>query len=313
MACRGLSAGLLLSTGVASSASGAEEAFLSRTFPADPAWQATAGAFAATSPRTSALAANPAAAAAVLWPVLSFSHLQWAGDLSREWGALATPISSRFGVGADVGILHGAPLQGYDEAGNPTGTFSPTEWDAGASLAANLGRGISLGIGGRYLRLEDPTEPLSSLGVSMGLRWADESRAFALAVTDLGEASDPRYAPPQRVRAGFEQHVSSWVSLGLGASRGEETQVSIGAELRPTHWVALLGGLESRSGETADGFGWSTGLAVERSGLRLGYAFVFDETLGDRHQLGIDLPLRSGSGPWGARDGRAHAGGGQTP
>ena len=298
---------LLLVLASAGAAHSSEEAFDSRTLAPDPTWQATAGAFAVTESRPSALAANPTGALATACPTAAFSHLQWAADLSREWAALTTPLGSRLGVGADLGLLRGAALEGFDEAGNSTGTFSPTEWDAGAALALALGRGFDLGVGTRYFRLEDPVVPLTSLGFSFGVRWAGGPRTVAASVTDLGSTSDDRYSLPTRYRLGAEQWVSSFLRIGLGAEVGTATAFALGAELHPTPWIALLGGLGSETGESGRGTHWSTGLSLERSGVRASYAFVLDGELGDRHQLGFELPLRRNDGGW------DRAGLGQTP
>lgn len=287
---------LVLTT--AGTARSAEEAFASRTLAPDPAWQATSGAFAVTEDRPSALAANPAGATAISIPTAAFSHLQWAAGLSREWAALTAPLGSRLGIGADVGLLRGAALDGFDEAGNSTGTFSPTEWDAGASLGAKLGRGMGIGVGARYFRLEDPTEPLTSVGLSFGLRWTTGSRSVGASVTDLGTTSDDRYALPTRYRVGAEQWISSFLRVGVGAEMGLGSLVAVGAEFHPTPWLSLLGGLGSESGEGGRGVHWSTGLSLERSGIRGSYAFILDEELGDRHQIGFDLPLRRNDGGW---------------
>ena len=302
-----LSAALSFAILPAQMAEASEEAFASRTLAADPMWQATAGAFAVTETQVSALAANPAGASAATRPTLAFSHLQWAADLSREWAALSTPVGPRLGLGADVGLLRGASLPGFDEAGNSTGTFAPTEWNAGAALGVGLGRGVDLGLGARYFRLEDPSEPLTSVGFSAGLRWSGESRTFGAAVTDLGSTSDDRYALPTRFRAGAEQWFSPMLRVGVGAEAGRNTAVSLGVELQPTRWVSLLGGLGSENGEQGRGVHWSSGFSLEHTGVRASYAFILDGDLGDRHQLGFELPLRRADSGW------KRTGPGQTP
>lgn len=286
----------------------AEEAFASRTLAPEPGWQATAGAFAVTDTRPGALGANPAAALGPDRPTLVFSHLAWVGGLAREWAALAGPLGGRVGIGADVGLLRGASLEGYDEAGNSTGAFAPTEWDAGACLGLALGRGFELGLGARYYRLEDPTTPLSSVGASAGLAWRGAGRALALAVSDLGRPNDDRYTLPTRYRLGGEQWISHALRLGAALESGEQTAFSAGAEIHPASWFALLGGLGSEPAEGGRGTFWSTGMRIERAGVQASYAYVLDGELGDRHHLGFELPLRRTEGGWKSREGS-----GQTP
>ena len=286
-------AGAALLCALSTASVAGEEAFQSRTFAADPTWQATAGAFAVTGGGAGSLAANPALASELSRPTIALSHLQWAAGLSREWAALSTPLGTRFGVGADFGLLRADALDGFDEAGNPTGTFSPSEWDVAASVGADLGQGFGLGAGVRYFRLEDPTEPLTSVGISAGATWSGETRSFAVSAVDLGSTSDSRYELPTRYRAGAQQWLAPWARLGAGVEYGTELSLSVGTELRPAPWLSLLAGAGQESGDTGRGMFWSTGLGFERSGVHASYAFIVDDVLGDRHQLGIELPLRS--------------------
>ncbi len=285
----------------------AAETFGTRNLALDPYEQATQGGFAATDIRSGSDVNNPALAAGFQRPTASFSHLSWAGDLSREWASVATPLTSRFGFGANLGFAHGPSLPGYDEAGISTGAFSVSEWSLGLSLGAHLGHGLTLGLGSRYFRLEDPTSPIGALGGSAGLRWSDGQWAVGAAVTDVQVASfesetgtaSGEWDLPTRVRGDVEGWVLPAFRVGVGAELGaDESLFHLGTELRTRPWLSLLGGIAASSGGVESDFDWSAGLRAEHAGVRVAYAFRSEAELGDLHQFGLEIPLRPDRGRW---------------
>src|SRR5690606_10290985 len=132
--------GWILAVFVFTTSSGATEAFQSRGLAPDPAWQATRGSLAASGSGLTAGLANPAGAFGLERARAAFSHLIWAGDLSREWAALGAPLGSRVGFVIDAALLHGPQLMGYDADGVETGSFRVSEWNAGGSVGTDVGR-----------------------------------------------------------------------------------------------------------------------------------------------------------------------------
>ncbi|MCA9729510.1 MAG: hypothetical protein KC729_17620 [Candidatus Eisenbacteria bacterium] len=280
----------------------ATTAFQSRDLAPNPEWQATQGALAVSGLGLTAGLANPAGARSERASA-SFSHLLWAGDLSREWAALSVPLGPRFGFVVDAALLHGPQLSGYDDDGAETGSFGVTEWNAGGSVAMEIGAGLGVGVGARVHRLEDLTEPLTGVGISAGARWQTGAQSFGASITDLGSVQSkaegvPRYDLPTHWRIGAERTMPLY---RVGASlRGDEgaTVAGFGFSITPTPWVSFLGGLSSGDDSEDGGIAWSSGLQVVHQGIEVGYAVHPAGPLGTTHQFSVTVPLRGDRSPW---------------
>jgi hypothetical protein len=286
------------------SASAATEAFHARNLAPDPAWQATQGSLAATGTGLTAGLANPAGAFGQERAQVAFSHLFWAGDLSREWAALGAPLGSRVGFVVDAALLHGPQLMGYDADGVETGSFRVTEWNAGGSFGTDVGRGLSLGLGARVHRLEDPTDPVTGIGFSTGARWQIGQQSVGVSLTEVGNArsNDLDYELPTQWRAGIEREASLFgTGYRAGASvtgREDATTFGLGLVLQPTRWVALLGGVSTNPETDAESVLWSSGIQVQHQGILVGYAVHPTGSLGTTHQFSVAVPLRGERASW---------------
>lgn len=287
---------LFLSSAISSGSSGREPAFSSHLLPPHPSWQATRGAQAATSPDAASGIGNPAALTGAGSCRLTFTHLAWAGDLSREWMAAAWRLPNGWDLTADAGLLRTPPLEGFDEHGHDTGSFRPMEWTAGVAVRLPLGRAASAGLGVRTFRLEDQNSPLSGFGGSIGLHWAGSARRFGIALTDAGPETSGGQVPaplPTRWRAGFEQDLEAgqW-TLALLAEGGPESspRLIVGVVARPVTGLELLAGLASGTGGEPDPLGhWSAGGRFRHGPVELSYAYLPGGNLEPTHHLGVAL------------------------
>ena len=146
-----------------------ENAFQGTSLPADPTWQATSGARAATGRSAACALRNPATLVRSDQPDLSTSHLQWANGVAREWAAIRGRLGTVKLVG-DAALLHAPELEGYDATGVALGRFRAGEWTAGLSFAHDLAPGWAVGLGLRTTQLQDPEASLSAFSGSAGLR-----------------------------------------------------------------------------------------------------------------------------------------------
>lgn len=307
--------GWILAVFVFTTSSGATEAFQSRGLAPDPAWQATRGSLAASGSGLTAGLANPAGAFGLERARAAFSHLIWAGDLSREWAALGAPLGSRVGFVIDAALLHGPQLMGYDADGVETGSFRVSEWNAGGSVGTDVGRGLSLGAGARVHRLEDPSAPVTGVGLSAGAQWQFGAQSLGVSITDVGSArsSAGDYDLPTQWRVGLERQATfDWGQGGgyrVGATvLGEDgsTFVAVGAILQPTAWLGLLGGASTNAPDDSESVSWSSGVQVEHQGILAGYALHPAGALGATHQFSITIPLRGDRASWMREPSRRH-------
>ena len=276
-------------------------AFTSRLLAPDPEWQATCGARAATGQVLATALGNPAAIAVLDGGSAACSHLQWAGDLSKEWVATGWSLRHTAALAVDAAVLHGPELPGYRSDGVATVSFQATEWNAGVQTAIPLGENVGVGFGARLFRLEDPTEPLMGVGFSLGLQARSVDRSAGIALTDAGaplRGAQGSYTLPTRWRAGVEQRVAQGYLLVAAAVEGEiagAARGALGVAVRPVSSLELMGGFQTGSNvEGGSSVGWSTGATVKLVGLAVSYAFRQEETLGATHLIGIRLDRRSG-------------------
>ncbi len=278
-------------------------AFNSRLLAPDPEWQAMCGARSVTGLGPAASLGNPAAVAALDGGRAAYTHLQWAGGLSREWAGAGWPIRHGAALSLDAAVLHGPELPGYDLDGTATASFQAMEWNAGLHTALPLGKGLAVGFGARLFRLEDPAEPLTSVGFSLGLQARGVSRTAGIALTDAGappRGAQGSYTLPTRWRAGVEQEaaqgrllVAASVDGGIkSAARG-----ALGVVVRPVASMELMGGLQTGSNvEGESPVSWATGATVKLVGVAVSFAFRQEGTLGATNMIGIRLdPGRSRS------------------
>ena len=273
-----------------------ETSFQSQTLAPDATWQALSGATAALGEGLSGVRGNPAGLGALRGVRSAASHLIWPGDLAREWVAIGGPVASSVGAWADVSVLHGPALPGYDADGGSTGDFSPTEWAAGAAVSASVTGDLHLGLGARYFRLEDPSAPVSGVGVSAGGRFDWGSRSMGLSVSDLGtvDAGDRgTYGLPTTWRLGVRQVLESSATVYAGGYHREGSGLGgvLGVSVHATPWASLHGGAEWVEDASETPLGWSSGVSLTRDRMTLSYAFRSLEALPPAHQFGLEVPI----------------------
>lgn len=273
-----------------------DASFSSHLLAPDASWQALSGANAPLGEGLSGVRGNPAGLGAMDGVRSAASHLMWAGDLAREWVAVGGPVSSRLGAWADVSVLHGPALPGYDESGVSTGTFAPVEWAAGGAVSVSATADLHVGLGARYFRLEDPSEPVSGVGVSTGVRFDWGSRAIGLSVSDVGTAragDHGDYSLPTTWRAGALQLLEGIGTMYAGAYHQEGSGWGgvFGVTVYATPWASLHGGADWADDPVDSALGWSSGVSLTRDRLTLSYAYRSIDVLASAHQFGLELPI----------------------
>lgn len=294
---RSLSLALLLLA--ASSPARGEEIFSARLLAPEPTWQATRGAFAAVGIGLAPSLGNPAASGMSGEGLVhvAVSHLAWSSGVSREWGMVGWR-AGRWSGGLDAAMLRSPELPGYTADGLETESFRPAEWDGGGSVGLRALSGLSVGVGGRLLRLEDPSEPVTAWTGSLGMLWQGECRSVGLSVVDLGpavETSQGSWDPPVRWRAGLAQSVfAGAATFGLayaGDGAGRSGDATVGMIVRPAGRLELLGGFSMVRPEGLEGPGWSAGAAWSQGAFKISYGVADDGALGLTHQFGFGLSL----------------------
>lgn len=279
-----------------------ESAFQGASLPADPGWQATSGARAATGRSAACALRNPAALVRSDQPDLSTSHLQWANGVAREWVALRGALGT-VKIAGDAALLHAPELEGYDASGVALGRFRAGEWTAGLSFARDLTPGWAVGLGVRATQLQDPQESLTGFSGTAGLLSEQGNWTFGLAFSDYGVLSGTHsdsYGTDRRITVGVERDWGSRRLLAVAVERnGDGSVVSrFGGSFAPHPSFELLAGCAWSARDTGDELGAATGVRVALQRLALSYAFQPTAALGATHQIGLELSLQRGPSIW---------------
>ncbi|MBK8230365.1 MAG: hypothetical protein IT349_03835 [Candidatus Eisenbacteria bacterium] len=279
-----------------------ENAFQGTSLPADPTWQATSGARAATGRSAACALRNPATLVRSDQPDLSTSHLQWANGVAREWAAIRGRLGTVKLVG-DAALLHAPELEGYDATGVALGRFRAGEWTAGLSFAHDLAPGWAVGLGLRTTQLQDPEASLSAFSGSAGLLVEQGSWTAGVSLSDFGVltgANAESYGTDRRITLGIERAWGPGQLLAAALERGGDGRLAtrLGGSFAPHPSFELLAGCAWSAGDEGGELGAATGLRLALRRVAISYAFQPTASLGATHQIGLELSLQRGPSIW---------------
>ncbi|MBD3336469.1 MAG: PorV/PorQ family protein [Candidatus Eisenbacteria bacterium] len=243
---------------------------------------------------------NPAGLAGMHGGEGMLSHSESIADIRREFAAVARnygPVA----LGAHFAGVWTDNLDGYDAAGNPTGTFGYYGFTAGLAGGMHVWKGVRLGAGVKLLREAIDDVTADGWAVDLGAQWQSAELPLAAGVSVLNLGPDPSFIEesfpiPTMVQAGASYFVpfrslsgAVLLSADVRSARDRDTELLTGIEYEYMQLVSL--GLGYRS--AADLHDLTFGFGFRRDRLRLQYAFIpgNDNLLGDSHRLGLGLKI----------------------
>jgi len=248
----------------------------------------------------SAVIWNPAGLAGMVGGEGLVSHAESFADIRREFAALARNYGA-YSAGAHFEGVWTDNLDGYDEAGNSTGTFGYYGLSAGLAGAVRVGDNLRFGAGAKYLREQIDVESATGWGIDLGAQWssADLPLTAGVSVLNLGpdvSFVDEEFSIPAVVQGGVSYTLpvrslsgGVLVSTEMRKVSDEDASLLVGVEYQHLGLVSLGFGYRSSMDEQDV----SLGFGFRRDRFRVHYAFVplNDSLLGDEHRIGLGVAV----------------------
>lgn len=225
-------------------------------------------------------------------------YRSWLAGMHDEYLGFAWPLRrSSLGVAALYSLT---AVDEWNENNEPVGKVYPQSAVLDLAWAYSLRRGISLGIGAKFL-YENLVEVTGVGGVfDAGLHWqALKWMSIGLSLHDLGPGvfyAGERIPTPWGVNAGIAFDVIEEVLLSAGAGYVSDAgfEGRMGAEYRPFSVLAVRAGARLNSSVIEWGplASPSLGMALYWKGFRVEYAFVPYGVLGVTHSVSVSRSLK---------------------
>ncbi len=232
-------------------------------------------------------------------PEAVLSHAGLPNKSLQEWGALGARIGrsqTRWAVG---GLYQGeGSFQGLDATGAPTGSFSASSMAFGATMAQQIGKRVTLGLGAKGVREKLATVSGSGFTFDAGMMVRAGMFGFGFAAQNLGgqmrygAASYP-FPSNYGVGAAFT-HRTSGVRIAVDANfpSAYHADVRTGVEWNHKGTVALRTGYRHELGSAADPLSGATfGLGAGTNGMWIDYGYLLSGDGQGQHRLGLRFNL----------------------
>lgn len=230
---------------------------------------------------------------------VSLMHAVWVEDISYEWAGLSLGLGSigKFGIGLQY-VSYGS-LPGADSTGLDTAAFSPSDIAVSLSLASKIA-GFDLGVTGKYISMTIKQSVSTfafdaGLIKKMNLFGADTvisitGRNFGLPVS-FGAVSENL---PGSLNLGLAFLASDFVVSGEACfPQDNQLFYMAGAEysiIAANYLIfKLRAGYNTRTAQTGELGGITTGLGIASGGCSLDYAYIPLGELGYTHRISFSM------------------------
>jgi len=241
---------------------------------------------------------NPAGLEGLNRGEVLLGYRSWLAGMHDEYLGFAWPLRrSSLGVAALYSLT---AVDEWNENNEPVGRVYPQSAVLDLAWAYSLRRGLSFGIGAKFL-YENLVE-ITGLGAvfDAGLRWrALEWMSVGVCVHDFGPGvfyADRRIPTPWGTNAGVTMDVREGLLLSAGAGYVSDAgfEGRIGVEYKPFSVLALRTGARFNSSVMEWGplASPSLGMALYWKGFRVEYAFVPYGVLGTTHSVCVSRFLK---------------------
>ena len=243
--------------------------------------------------------ANPAHLANIDGSLITFSHTAWFEDISLETLTFGTS-AGKHGFGISVVGLHTEPLDGYDDAGHPQGTFRFFDLAVSATYALKIGRSLSFGVSGKTLYEKIDWDSATGYGVDLGLGYAvpisllGGKLACGAVVRNIGPKMgyhEEEFDLPLLWQAGLSYRLGwlpEWMNavmaMDYAAAAEEDGGLLAGLELELHDILAV------RLGHTYEQSRATFGIGLNWMPAAIDYAYMdLGETLGGAHRVSVSF------------------------
>ncbi|MEW5905644.1 MAG: PorV/PorQ family protein [Elusimicrobiota bacterium] len=240
---------------------------------------------------------NPAGLLGLRGRELAFMKADWPEDGAYSAASFAAPISGGWMGAFSFARLDYGGFQGRDDNRALTGSFEASDKSFALSAAGPLGGGVGFGVTARHFSSHIAGRSASALSADAGVtaRLPSAPVRVGLAVRNLGGGLDYGYGNnrlPLSVSLGAAVNVLPGMALAADVKRlvyDRETTVSVGTEYMLGGSMMMRGGYAAQMGGADVLGGFSGGLGIKMSGLRLDYSFTPFAGFGSSKRLTMAL------------------------
>lgn len=242
---------------------------------------------------------NAAALGWVSEPQAVLSHSGLANQSLQEWGAYGGRVGHTQTRWAVSGLYQGdGSFEGRDASGLATGSFSASSLALGATVAQQVGRRVTLGLGSKYVREDLGSVTGGGFTFDGGVMVRQGPLGFGVAAQNL--MGQMKYGPaiypfPTNYGAGVAYtHAASGLKVALDANfpSAYHPDLRAGVEWMYRGVVAFRTGYRKELGSQDDPLsGASFGLGAGRNGMWMDYGYVPSASGGGEHRVGLRFDL----------------------
>lgn len=246
---------------------------------------------------------NPAGQAYLRGAKASAHHHAWLGGINQD--SLAAVVAGRaLSVGLYGDLVNYGAVDGFDELGNETGTFTPMDFTLGLALARQFDNGLALGVTGRGTQqsLKESGQLVSS--GDLGLMWAAPGQPFALglAYASLGPSVSGK-AVTSALRLGFSYDLAVtprsgvlFALAGSGLNNGASViQAGVEGAINRAFFLRMGYQFSFLDSQTGGLTGLTSGLGARIGALVLDYAYLPYGRIGNSHRVSVSFQFDDGS------------------
>jgi hypothetical protein len=238
---------------------------------------------------------NPAGIAVSRDFELHASHNEWISDVRYEYLAAVHGMEGH-AFGAQAALLHMGELEGRDENGAFTESFSSYDFMFGGSYGRRFTRSLEAGATGKilYEKIQDFSSTGFALDLGARYRTPLKGLVVAASMTNMGPAmkfEEDEFLLPFNVRAGAAWRTRKLLEGLLLAGdlrfpNDSDAKGHLGMELQVHEMIALRGGLKFNYDEEMGSAG--VGIRYHEYVFDYAYSPFSDESqLGDGHRFSI--------------------------
>lgn len=240
---------------------------------------------------------NPAGLPGLRGRELAFMKADWPEGGAYSAASFASHISGGWTGAFSFARLDYGGFQGRDGNRAATGSFGASDRSFALSAAGPVGGGVGFGVTARHFSSNIAGRAASAVSADAGVAAKVPSAPvrLGLAVRNIGGGLDYGHGNirlPLSVSLGAAVNVLPGMALAADVKRlvyDRETTVSVGTEYALGGAMTMRGGYAARLGGDDALGGFSGGLGIKMSGLRLDYSFTPFEGFGSSRRLAVAM------------------------
>ena len=144
------------------------------------------GAYTAVSEGAVSTYWNAAGLAGMEHSEISLGHFAWFQDITVEQASFAVPLEAGPVLAASITYVNYGTIDGYDNAGVPTGELTAYDWVGGLSVGYPVTEAFSLGLTGKFVNQKLDEFSASTFAADFAFKYRLSGVMIGGAITNIG-------------------------------------------------------------------------------------------------------------------------------